>query len=89
MSHITITVRRCITGEQQLCPDTTPNCGNDHMPTAGLGARCISPCTDYNGALYCFTTADNVGWGWCADQTGPCGNGHHCQFTHLHEYKKL
>ena len=43
------------------------------MPPAALGSICVSDCTDFNGALYCFI--DGGGWGWCADQTGSCGNG--------------
>ena len=53
------------------------------MPPAALGSICVSECTDFNGGFYCVIAGG--GWGWCADQTGPCGNGHHCQFTHLHE----
>ena len=56
------------------------------MPPAALGSICVSECTDFNGGFYCVIAGG--GWGWCADQTGPCGNGHHCQFTHLHEKKK-
>ena len=53
------------------------------MPPAALGSICVSDCTDFNGALYCLIAGG--GWGWCADQTGSCGNGQHFQFTHLHE----
>ena len=70
----------CITGEQQLCPDTVPNCGNKNMPSAAMGSTCISRCTDFEGALYC-TIAGND-WGWCADQKGSCGNGKYFQFAH-------
>ena len=63
----------CITGEQELCPDSVPDCGNSNMPPAALGSICVSDCTDFNGALYCLI--DGGGWGWCADQTGSCGNG--------------
>ena len=86
MSLLIIASSGCITGEQQLCPDSAPGCGNDNMPPAALGSICVSDCTDFNGALYCLI--DGGGWGWCADQTGSCGNGHHFQFTHLHEQKE-
>ena len=83
LSLIIIANSGCITGEQELCPDSVPNCGNDNMPPAALGSICVSDCTDFNGALYCLIAGGD--WGWCADQTGSCGNGHHFQFTHLHE----
>ena len=65
----------CATGEQQLCPDSAPNCGGRLIPTAAPGTTCVSECRLYHGARWCCTQNDGCpqggtateAWGWCAE----------------------